>query len=183
MRSFIAIEVKEAIKNSLTQIQQMGLVKGEGIRWVKPDRMHLTLKFLGEIDPSTVPHVTKAIQVASEDMEPFIINFETLGFFPDLKRARVMWTGIRDDRKNLEILFRRLELELLNLGFDKELRAFRPHLTLARFKGRVKILQAFEKMESKDFGSQAVKEIVLFKSDLKPQGPIYSPLSTATLKE
>lgn len=183
MRTFIAVEIDASIKEKLARVQELGLVKGGSVRWVRPNRMHLTLKFLGEIEPSSVPLVTQAVQNASREVEPFEVEFRNLGFFPNRTRPRVFWAGIHDARKSLEILYRSLEMELLNLGFEREARPFRPHLTLARFKDRVKGDIDLKERENEFFGAQIVKEIVLIKSELRPQGPLYTPLSTVTLKE
>ena len=183
MRTFIAVEIDASIKEKLARIRELGLVKGGSVRWVPADRMHLTLKFLGEIDPSSVPLVTRAMQDASRAVEPFDLEFRNLGFFPNRTRPRVFWAGIHDARKSLEILFRSLEMGLLDLGFEREARPFRPHLTLARFRDRVKGMIDLKERENEVFGSQIVKEIVLIKSELRPQGPLYTPLSTVTLKE
>jgi 2'-5' RNA ligase len=181
MRSFVAVEVDEPIRMRLAELRDKGIMSGGAVRWVRPELMHITLKFLGEIDPATVPDVTQAIQNASEGMRPFEIEFKTLGFFPDARRPRVFWAGIEDKDKNLEILYRRLETELLRLKFEGDRKGFHPHLTLARIKDRIRGGVQIGEEESAVFGSQTVGEVTLFKSELRPQGPRYTPLATVTL--
>jgi 2'-5' RNA ligase len=183
MRSFVAVEVDEPIRMRLAGLRDKGILSKGPVRWVRPELMHITLKFLGEIDPAFVADVTGAIQNASEGMKPFELEFKNLGFFPDARRPRVFWAGIEDRDKNLEILYRRLETELLKLKFEKDRKAFHPHLTLARIKDRIRGGVQLGDEENATFGSQKVGEITLFKSELRPQGPLYTPLATVILPD
>lgn len=182
MRTFIAIEIDDTLRNRLAAIRDELQLQDPVMRWVKPDRMHLTLRFLGEIDPSLVTPVTKAIQNASQGVKPFELKFKGLGFFPNAGKPRVFWVGIRDQDKTLELLVRSLELELMKIGFEREKRPFRPHLTLARIKGKITGGIHIGDEAQSEYGQQSVSSIKLFKSDLRPQGPIYTLLSEVDLK-
>ena len=183
MRMFVAIEFDEALRADLAGVRDQGLLEGSAVKWVPTDRMHLTLKFLGEVPADIVPAVTEALTHASQGTGPFHVEVEGLGFFPDARRPRVFWAGLKDSEGELEILQRRIEIALCTLGFERESRPFRPHLTLARIKGRADAVNAADADPHVAFGRQRVSEIVLFKSDLRPQGPLYTPLSAVALKE
>lgn len=183
MRAFIAAEIDDAIRAQLSAVRDSGFLQESVVRWVHPDRMHLTLKFLGEIDPDSVADVTKALEHASEGVAPFVLEFASLGFFPDAKRPRVFWAGIEDCDKILKKVHNRLEAELAKLKFEEDRKPFRPHLTLARIKGKLSGSTDLGDRQQMNFGKQTVRALTLFKSVLRPQGPIYTPLSVVTLKE
>ncbi|MBU0755494.1 MAG: RNA 2',3'-cyclic phosphodiesterase [Planctomycetes bacterium] len=183
MRAFVAVEIDEAVRARLAEVRSSGRLHGSAVRWVRPDRMHITMKFIGEMDPLSVPLVTKAIQSASQGVRPFEVEFASVGVFPDLKRPRVFWAGIRDAGKNLEIVYNRLEAELSKLEFKSDRKPFLPHLTLARIKGKPSGRVDLEEGRDLSFGRQTVKKVTLFESVLRPEGPIYTPLSTVTLEE
>lgn len=183
MRAFIATELVSEIRMRLAEVRDRGWVSGRSVRWVKTDQMHVTLKFFKEIPYSAVSDVTSAIQIASEGFGPFELEVIGLGFFPDARRPRVYWAGIQDVEGALSKLYEKLGDALEDLGFGRETRPFKPHLTLARFRGKADRLPPAGEGEDEFFGSQTVNEIVLFKSELRPQGPLYTPLSAVRLKE
>jgi len=183
MRSFVAIEIDRAIKENLVGIKLRSRVSGRNIRWLQPGSIHLTLKFLGEIDPAAVPVVTKAIEFASRDITPFRLEVAGVGFFPNRGRPRVCWAGIHENEGKLCALQEQCEQAFSGIGFDCETRAFRPHLTLARFKDKADGVSLNPDEENELFGTQTVNNVVLFKSRLLPQGAQYTPLSVVTLKE
>jgi 2'-5' RNA ligase len=182
MRSFVAIEIDEATRQRLGEVRQKDWIRGRAARWVNTGNMHLTLKFLGEIPPADIPDVTRAVQIASGGIRRFYFETRGLGFFPDARRPRVFWAGIRDSEGALAALHGRLQEELFKVGFEMETRAFHPHLTLARIKGKpAQVKDPGD--EDEVFGFQTVREIVLFKSELRPEGALYTPLSVVALKE
>jgi 2'-5' RNA ligase len=183
MRTFIALALDPMVRDRLVRVREQGWIRGRSVRWVKEQSMHLTLKFLGEIEPATVPDVTCAIQKASEGIKPFELEIRGLGFFPNPKRPRVFWAGVAGQLEALEGLHGGLEQALSSLGFEKENRPFSAHLTLARFRGRDFEAAGALGGHEESFGTQTVEEIVLFKSELRPQGPRYTPLSVTPLEE
>jgi len=183
MRSFIAIKIDSVLQDRLSEIRNKEYITGAMVRWVQKDLIHLTLKFLGEIKPESVHVVTEAIKKASIGVEPFDLDVRGLGFFPNAKRPRVYWAGVNDGKDVLLKLSQRIDDELGAVGFDRDDKPFRAHLTLARFKGRPDRITDNDKIRQEFIGRQTVNEIVLFKSDLRPHGPLYSPLSVVTLKE
>jgi 2'-5' RNA ligase len=184
MRSFIATEIDSAILDKLGSIRDRGWITGKSVRWVRSQGIHLTYKFLGEIDPSEVTLVTEAMENATQGIKPFPLQVGRLGFFPNARQPRVFWAGAEDRGGELETVHAQLDRELERLvGLEREERSFKPHLTLARFRGRAGIAEDLKQGSEEIFGSQIVKEIILVKSELRPQGPLYTPMSVVTLKE
>jgi 2'-5' RNA ligase len=187
IRSFIAIELPEELKRHLTQLQNQ-LKAGEhpGVKWVGPDGIHLTLKFLGNIASDMTLAITSVIEEAAQGITPFSLTVKDPGVFPDLRRVQVAWVGIGGEIAKLGQLQRRLESNLTTLGFAPESRPFTPHLTLARLSNRAtpEERQRFGKLitstrfESLDFG---VDSISLMKSQLTREGAVYSRISLVRL--
>jgi len=190
MRAFIAIDLSDAIRQALGRLRDRVSLPGT-VRWVRSEGIHLTLKFLGEIDPLMIPDVTGAMARAGAAVPPFIFRVGGFGCFPGPRNPRVFWVGVRTDGPSLAALKKNLDDELGPLGFGRESRAFKPHLTLARIKGRIGTfpLDLFSRGESggggeaeeRVIGEQDAEEFVLFQSELKPSGAIYVPLATVLL--
>lgn len=188
MRTFIAIDLdKEIKKNLLSFISELDKLTREGrsIRWVKPEGMHLTLKFLGEITGEKVREIENILKAITGKYKSFVLNFKGTGSFPPGSRnPRVLWVSI-EEVETLKALQLHLEGELEKLGFPREGRKFHPHLTL----GRVKIpshiretLSLLEKNKDTNFGEMQAKKLTFFQSILKPSGAEYSALSEFELK-
>ena len=185
IRSFIAIELPEAVVGLLGKVQQdlksLRLKAG----WVRPQNIHLTLKFLGNIKTDDIEKIGGAMKEAAQDCGPFALTVGGIGFFPGIKRPRVVWVGVGGQTSLLFALQRNLDDRLAALDFPKEKRPFKGHLTLGRFKhspASEAIRQVIE--EYSDFGKEefTIRRIVLFRSDLKPSGAVYSQLLQADLK-
>lgn len=165
-------EVQFQLKRSLT-----------GIRWVGLENLHFTLKFLGPVQEEKVVPIRNALEQALSAIPRFSIIGRGIGVFPDIRRARVLWAGL--EGKPLGPLAVEVETALEPIGFAREKRAFRPHLTIGRwrnFDGQSKRLnQEIERWKDCDFGESWVEEVVFFQSVLKPQGAVYSPLKVITL--
>jgi len=185
VRLFIAIELVEEIKNEIEdQVKRLKRMGGN-IRWVKREAMHLTLKFLGEVNEDRLGAIEKAMDRAVSDFTSFEISVEGCGTFPvGSARPRVLWIGVKEP-KILIALQEKLEEELLTAGFQKETRAFHPHVTLGRVKGTSalrRIVEEMKSMEGYQFGSMEVDRIILFRSRLTPDGPIYTKIYEARLR-
>jgi 2'-5' RNA ligase len=184
IRSFIAIELPDGIKSVLENIQQELKSMRLRARWVKPKNIHLTLKFLGNVDPLDIDNIAGAIDDAAREFAPFTLKVGGIGFFPGIKRPRVVWVGLDGDSQILLDLQRNLEDHLAALGFQKEKRAFKAHLTLGRIRNAVHPDIAGRAIEpSTGPGEQqfTADRIILFKSDLKPTGAEYSKLKETRL--
>lgn len=179
IRSFIAIELPEETRQKLAAIQEQLRQSRAGVRWVRPTSIHLTLKFLGNIHPTQVDDIAAAAaQVIGED-SPLTLCAAGLGAFPSQRKPRVIWVGLRGEVERLAKIQTDLEKVLEPLGFAREERGFRPHLTLGRVKDRRRLqplIEALSKLEIPEFNSFDVDEIILYKSDLRPTGAIYTKL-------
>ncbi len=179
LRLFIAVELSEQQKQELAKLQNKVSQYLDGVRWVKHDAMHLTLKFLGDTEESRIGQIREAIELAAEQHEPFLLSFGGSGLFPNSKKARVLWVGVKEGEKEIKLLADNLEKSLSAYGFQKEKRNFHPHLTTGRLRNpppQDKI-QSYLDNESSFISSPVeVKEAILFQSKLLPRGPKYSIL-------
>ncbi len=186
IRTFIAIDLPDDIRQQLHDLQtdlRQSVTKTDRIRWVEPKSTHLTLKFLGEISPSQVDDVIIATKQACESVTPFQLSLQDLGGFPNLDRPRVLWVGISGDVEQIRSLAKSIEIEMRNVGFPKEKRPFRPHLTISRIKSLKGIQPLILAVKNKLFSCEPfeVREIFVMKSQLHPQGAIYTPLDRISL--
>lgn len=184
MRAFIAIELPPAVRTELADLQQRLQRTGLKARWVRPENIHLTLKFLGEIDPQNAAQISAAVKRAAEKHIPFTLTVSGIGVFPHIRKARVMWAGLSGGVTELINLHKDLDAALVACGLEPEKRSFRGHLTLARFRDRVnpdKLETALKDSGRARMGHWTVADLVLFQSDLRPAGPIYSRLAAHPL--
>jgi len=183
VRTFIAIELDAAIRAKLTAAQDRLRQCGCRVKWTKPEQMHLTLKFLGEIEPEQVDAVKRALAMACAAAEPFEMALGGLGAFPPRGAPRVLWAGVSERAGALVALQERLEDELASLGFGRERRGFQAHVTVGRVKDHQTrgLRQAVEKGAQARFGSQEVSDVALLQSTVTPKGPIYAELFRCTL--
>jgi len=185
LRTFIAIDLDPEIKKTLFQLIDE-LDKGhKNIRWVRHGGMHLTFKFLGEINREKVSEIENVLNRISKKYEPFILKFKGTGYFPPQKKnPRVLWVGIEEE-ETLTALQSQVEEELEKLGFPRERRKFHAHLTLGRVKSLSNIretISLLEKYRERNFGEMKADKITFFQSILKPTGAEYSVLSEFDLK-
>ena len=182
IRSFIAIDLPKTIIASIREIQEGIGAYGFNIRWVRPENIHLTLKFLGDIKEDDSEKITKAVFDSVKAYAPISLFAKGIGVFPGIKRPRVIWVGVSGDLEPLVGLQKKLEEALADLGFEQEKRPFKGHLTLGRIKGRIDpkkfgdALRAYIGFESKTFSAD---KIILYKSELKPTGAVYTELISA----
>lgn len=184
IRTFVAIDLPESIKQDLEKLQSLMMTETRGIRWVKPENIHLTLKFFGNVEIGRILQIERAIEKIVRNYKPFQLTPKGCGAFPSIKNIRVIWAGLEGDLNILLDLQRNLELEFESIGFPREERAFSPHLTL----GRAKNITRDEKIGKsivKAAGFQSspfwVSEIVIFKSTLTPSGSVYNRISAIRL--
>ena len=184
IRAFIAISLPGPVLQAIEKAQETLKGLGLKIRWVRKEGIHLTLKFLGDIDRDDVERIRAAIERATKRFSPFALRGEGIGVFPDLRRPRVVWVGVTEDVEALRALQRDLESQLDKLGFPKEKRSFKGHLTVGRVKGRLdptrlsEALKGLGEFRTESFTAQSV---VLFQSDLRPDGAVYSRLAEVSL--
>lgn len=174
MRAFIAIDIPDAIRAFLRQKQAAFRAAMADASWVRPEGIHLTLKFLGEISEAKVKEVTGALKTLGH-FDPFSIGVRGFGFFPDARRPRVFWIGV-EAPPDLGRLAERVDEAMSNIGFAREGRAFQPHLTLARFRTprpQPAIETLLSRQGTDELLSFEVAEFFLFESKLSPEGAKY----------
>jgi 2'-5' RNA ligase len=174
MRAFIAIDLHESIRAALRRKQASFRSVSPEARWTNPEGIHLTLKFLGEISEAKVREVSAALK-SLDRFERFTVAVKGFGFFPGAQRPRVFWAGV-EAPANLIQLAEQVDEAMQRIGFAREERAFRPHLTVARFKvpQPQPALQALLAQEGEqELGNFVVSEFFLFESKLSPRGAEY----------
>jgi 2'-5' RNA ligase len=179
IRSFLAIELPEPILRKIEEVEADLKAAHADVRWVNPEKIHLTLKFFGNIEGSRIDSIFKSIEEPVRGTQPFSLKVQGVGAFPSMKSPRVIWMGLVNGSQILTSLQKEIEAQLEKIGFQPEDRPFRPHLTLGRVKsslGKSDLVGRMEKHKEGEFGDFEVERVILFKSDLKPSGPIYTTL-------
>jgi 2'-5' RNA ligase len=185
MRAFIAVDISEEARRLVAERINFLRAQFSDLRvgWDKPEKLHLTLKFLGEIPSENLTQVIAAVENAAKEIESFSLVLEGAGAFPPRGTARVLWLGVKDESQNLSEFQKRLEAETERIGFERERRAFKPHLTIARLKepGKSRNLTDLHLQTEFPAVNFPVSEIIVYKSDLRPTGSIYTPLARIDL--
>jgi len=182
LRLFIAAEIPKEVKSGLEELIKSLSASGDGVKWVRSGSIHLTLKFLGNVKEEELDKIKKAGETGLSGIiggDGIQLSIEGLGTFPGGKRIRVIWIGMKGELDRLEMVRDALNESFYKLGFPKEERDFRPHLTLGRVKGRVsrETIEKIEDMKDIVLGDIGVSRLHLFKSDLKPTGAVYTSLA------
>ncbi|MCJ7498768.1 RNA 2',3'-cyclic phosphodiesterase [bacterium] len=176
MRLFLAIPLEKQILDTLGGVVEKLLSFRAPVRWVRPEGMHLTLKFLGETNEDSVGPLVEAIKGVTSSIPPFPITVTGAGAYPSLRRPRVLWAGVVENSGTLKRLVKNIEEEVEKLGWERERRAFSPHITIGRVKGNMNIARltaAIKEIKDAYWGDQEVGELVLYSSELKPGGAVY----------
>ncbi|MCS7253767.1 MAG: RNA 2',3'-cyclic phosphodiesterase [Armatimonadota bacterium] len=179
VRSFIAIEFPEDVRERIGNVIAEAAKHGGAIKWVEIHNLHLTLKFLGNVHKEDIPKVSLRLDAVAKKFIPLEFEVAGVGGFPSLRRPRVLWVGVVATEELLN-LQRCIENEMFKLGIPREERPFHPHITIGRVKstrGLSSTLEALEKFEREQFGRVLVSHITLMRSDLLPSGPVYTPIS------
>ncbi len=185
MRTFIAIDIPEAIKKAIADLQSELKRIGADAGWTNLKGIHLTLKFLGEIDEALLPEIANCCRAAVADAELFTLTLDGTGVFPNFRNPRVLWAGLKEETGRLQALQRRLEDELAVIGFKPEDKPFNPHLTVCRLKSLKKSRELIARAEMYDLPaiSFEVRDIRVFKSELSPAGAKYTELMKEEITE
>jgi len=175
-RLFIALELSEQQKSEVNDLQEKIKSYMEGVRWVKPEGLHLTLKFLGETDESRVDQIKIAMDETAASINQFNIVYGKSGVFPSPRKARVIWVGLREGDEAVRVLAARIDKALVRIGFEPEKRNFTPHLTIGRVRGSLpeRIVHRYiEEENSFTTAAYTITGATLFESKLSPQGATY----------
>lgn len=183
MRTFIAVEVPDAVKVRIAELENSLKGTGTDIKWVEPGNIHITMKFLGNIEPDQSAVVRDGLCAALDTIGPFDLKLERVGAFPDLNRPRVFWVSVDEGRDALTAMQHRIESELHRRGFVREERPFSPHLTIGRVRSPKGLAKLTGLIETTSFETDlfAVSRVAVVKSELKPDGPVYTVIDHVDL--
>ena len=184
IRTFIAVKLPETVLAAIGRVQERMAACGLNVRWVATGNIHLTLKFLGEVDEDELDGIAAVLTEAVHGFAPLRLAAAGVGVFPSANRARVIWVGLSGQLSQLAALQRSIEDRLATIGYPHEKRPFSGHLTLGRVKGLIAASRLTTAMGAfRDFASETfeVDRVVLFKSDLRPTGAMYTELRQVTL--
>lgn len=180
IRSFVAIELSSDAKAEITRVVEHLKDADAAVKWAHPQTVHLTLKFLGDVPEEKLEQVSEKLRSAVKNVSPFDFVLGETGVFPDWYRPRVLWVGTADGNEEVKALAAKVEKALFDEGFAEEKRPFSPHLTVGRIKSGKNIAKLSE--EARSITVKPVKtrvsQIVLFSSDITPEGAVHTPINT-----
>lgn len=198
VRTFVAVEVSEPVRRAAAKlIRTLGTTAAD-VKWVEPQNLHLTVKFLGDVNLKETARICQAVQKAAAEIKPFELTIGGVGAFPNPERPRTIWIGghCEDAAADVDtvdanaadgmaLLHEKIEQRLAKLGFRKDSRRFQPHLTIGRVRGGgpdlADLAQLIQKNADLPFGKTSVREAVVFSSQMTREGPAYHPLGHATI--
>ncbi len=186
IRIFIAVDLSPDIRRNLSSFQQQLKKMLPPMNWVRPESIHLTLKFLGSVQPSCIPQILSALKPLGEMTDTFSLDVHGIGVFPNRRRPRVLWVGVSGQTQSLCRLASEVVAALEPLGFPLDEKTYHPHLTLARIKRDNDIvgsalLEDGVFASDRHLGTLTVDRFILFQSDLNSAGACYTPLGTVLL--
>ncbi len=185
IRAFIAIPLPREVIDQARRLQRQLQQEGLRMRWVRPEAIHLTLKFLGDIDRGRIADIEKALEATAGSSGAMALAAKGIGVFPTVRKVRVLWMGIAGETPLLIECHRNLDAQLSLLGFTPEKRRFNAHLTLARAKGRLephRLVRCMETISGFEAVPFAARRIILYQSDLRPDGAVYTRLASKDLE-
>lgn len=189
IRLFAAIKLSEVLERELETLEEMlrSATLMRPVRWVAPENIHLTVKFLGQVEAARIADLSAALSNSAQSVLPFTLTVRELGCFPNSMRPDVIWAGLGGQLTEAAELVRRVEETFAAIGFAREKRPFSPHLTLGRVRrearpaDRAAIGSYLERIPTQDYGTITADSIHLIKSDLRPSGPVYTTISSIRL--
>jgi len=184
IRTFVAVPIPEPLILAAGDYQEYLKQLEAPVRWVRPENLHITLKFLGDVDSSRLQGVIFAIRAALASETSFSAALGGSGVFPNSRSPRVIWMGVDQGASRLSRLVNRVETAVAGLGFERETRPFRPHITLGRVKSNKGLSPLLSNLEMNPFdgGKMSVDEVHLMKSTLTPEGAIYEQIEVFNLR-
>ena len=185
VRTFAAVEINAAIRGTAEKLIQSLSPAGADVKWVEPKNMHLTLKFLGEVPSQEIPRICESVARGAAKVEQFEFEVRGAGAFPNAARPRTLWLGAGAGEEAMIALHGHVEKALTKLGYRKEHRRFRPHLTIGRVRrggpGVDQLGELLADQTDLEAGKITVSHVVVFSSELDRTGPIYQSLGRAKL--
>lgn len=184
MRIFVAMKLPDTVINTIGRVQEKLAGHRLKVRWVKAENVHLTLKFLGDVDAHLFDDIAASVTEAVDGMAPFHLSVKGSGVFPNIRRARVIWLGVSGQVAALNELQKSVEKKLSGIGFPRARRRFTGHLTLGRSKGAIdasRLSMALDECRTFESETFIIDKVIIFKSDLKSTGAVYTKLRTVSL--
>jgi 2'-5' RNA ligase len=183
IRVFIGVRIEPEVTKRIAEAQSQIRERIPGVRWVTESNYHFTLKFLGPSPGEKIPEISRTLKEALKPFSPITVSARGIGVFPDIRRPRVVWVGLVSNE--LETLATEVDESMEAVGFARESRPFKPHLTLGRWRDRAKPTEKLHneigRWKEHAFGDSVVKEVILFQSTLKPGGAVYTALEVFSL--
>ena len=191
LRLFLAIDIPPRTREIITTVQNRFKDLGFKISLVRTGNIHLTLKFLGDTPLEQITNIKKRVSEAVGSISVCKLALDGVGVFPNFKKPRILWIGLKDPHKHLKVLQENIDLKMMQLGFPREKKKFNPHLTLARIKhtkGKIKecfedLKQEIESVPPIDSEFFQVDSVRLIQSELTPKGSIYTILEKFPLRK
>lgn len=185
IRTFVAVAISSDVRVAAAELIDDLRGAGAEVKWIEPRNLHVTLKFLGDVDAGQIHHVCQAVEQAVADAAPFEFEVRGAGAFPDTRRPRTVWLGIGQGSREIAALNGRIEPPLEKLGFPKEARRFEPHLTVGRIRrggpGVAELGKRIAERSEVEIGRTHVAEAIVFSSQLGRSGPTYEAMARAPL--
>lgn len=177
IRTFICIEIPEAVKERIADLQGELKKLDAQVSWVKPANIHLTVKFLGPVAPSRIVTIRQVVERVANSCHPFEVEVAQTGCFPSPRNPKVLWVGLSQVPNQLQQLQQTIEEQLATAGFPREAKRFSPHLTIGRVRSPRGASAVAEKLIASVFGAQtfSATEVIVMRSDLSPSGSVYTP--------
>ena len=185
IRAFIAIPLDPKIQHSIERMQDHLKKTNSDVKWVKSENIHITLKFLGDVNTEQINSVKQALSNCTHNTRPFKVELSQLGAFPNIEHPRTLWVGLKDHKQKLSRMAVSLEKALGKIGFQGDQRPFSPHITIGRIRSSNNIDALSKSMSNYPISEnciQTISKIILFQSILSSEGPIYEPLYKVNIK-
>lgn len=193
IRSFIAIELSDEARSALAEVQNRlkNIAPAQTVRWIAPESLHLTLHFLGDVPANSVEKISGLLTEAASVCPPLTLTLNGMGCFPNTRRPRIVWIGVTGQIERLIKLYQDLGNRLKVIGFTPEARPYSPHLTIGRVRDNLpppqlaQLGQVLEREQARvgKLSLLPATEISLMQSELKPTGPVYTPLARVKLNQ
>ena len=180
VRTFVAIPIPAEIRRRLVEVEQDLMPAKAGVKWVPEDSFHVTLKFLGYVEPERLEAIAGGVEAAIQGTGPFEVELAGVGAFPKITRPSVVWVGVTRGGQEMISLADRIDREMAKIGFEREKRPFSPHITLGRVKSPENLSglrELIERHRNREVGSFGVEQVNIMRSELRITGPIYSVIS------
>lgn len=183
IRCFVAVALPDPIKVTLMSLQRTFQEGAHGISWVRPEALHITLRFLGETEEGRLRVIQSALELVAKGVRPFPVELHGLGAFPTVGRMRVLWAGVKDQEQQWQPLYVAMEAEMERAGVTPQGRPFHPHVTLARIptrggRGLTGLAARVAAARDQTFGSFVATGMDLMRSELRPTGAVYTVIAS-----